>query len=324
LGEKQKALESFNQALPLERAAGDHSAEGQTLDSIGDVYDDLGKQQKALEFYAQALPLEHSAADGSAEAATLKKIAGIYDDSGEQQKALGYYNQALPLQRALGDRASEAATLDKIGGDDEELGKKQDALDNFIQALALVRAFSLPLTEVSVLGHLMNHSKRANHPALAIFWGKQAVNVSQYAWAQALKLDIEAQKSFLENETVTQRYLADLLITQSRISEANQVLEMAKEAKAHFEHATHAPPGAVANPAVLGLDANETKMQDEIEPINGQLVAAGNELGRLPVNTPEARSQAEDEHVEALRQLESSIFALRTLLHQLDDSFPQE
>ncbi|MEH1966037.1 CHAT domain-containing protein, partial [Nostoc sp.] len=140
LGEKQKALDFYNQALPLTRAVGDRSGEATTLNNIGGVYDNLGEKQKALDFYNQALPLTRAVGDRSGEATTLNNIGGVYDNLGEKQKALDFYNQALPLRRAVGDRSGEAITLNNIGGVYDNLGEKQKALDFYNQALPLRRA----------------------------------------------------------------------------------------------------------------------------------------------------------------------------------------
>ena len=43
LGEKQKALDYFNQALPILRAIGARPNEATTLNNIGYAYDDLGE-----------------------------------------------------------------------------------------------------------------------------------------------------------------------------------------------------------------------------------------------------------------------------------------
>ena len=55
LGETQKALEKFNEALPIRQAVGDRRGEATTLNNIGAVYDALGETQKALEKFNEAL-----------------------------------------------------------------------------------------------------------------------------------------------------------------------------------------------------------------------------------------------------------------------------
>ncbi len=111
LGEKQKALEYFNQALPLFRAMGDRAKEATTLNNIGLVYYDLGENQTALDYYKQALDLRQKAGDRPGEANSLQNIGNTYSELGKLQKAEEYFNQALPLFRAVGDRPGEALTL---------------------------------------------------------------------------------------------------------------------------------------------------------------------------------------------------------------------
>ncbi len=140
LGEKQKALQYLNQALPLLRAVGNKVIEAATLDNIGTVYSRLGGKQKALQFYNQALPLRRAVGDRDGEALTLNNIGGVYDDLGEKQKALQYLNQALSILRAVEDKRIEAATLNNIGMVYSDLGEKQKALQYLNQALPLRRA----------------------------------------------------------------------------------------------------------------------------------------------------------------------------------------
>ncbi len=140
LGESQKALGYYNQALPILRAVGNRASEAATLNNIGRVYSVLGENQKALDYYNQTLPLTRTVGDRSGEARTLNNIGRVYDNSGEKKKALDYYNQALPILRAVGDRLGEGNTINNIGGVYDDLGEKQKALDYYNQALAILRA----------------------------------------------------------------------------------------------------------------------------------------------------------------------------------------
>ena len=117
----RQAIQKWQEARLLYRAVGDRRVEAITLTGIGRVYDALGEKQKALDFYNQALPIYRAVGDSEAlrrnrggEAITLNNIGGVYDDLGEKQKALDYYNQALPLIRAVGDPSGEATILDNI------------------------------------------------------------------------------------------------------------------------------------------------------------------------------------------------------------------
>ena len=153
-GDKRKALDYYDQALPLQRALGDRASEATTLTNIGLAYDDLGEKQKALDYYNQALPLRRATGNRGGEATTLSDIGAVWAALGDKQKALDYYNQALPLARAVGNHAGEAATLANIGGIYNSLGEKRKALDYDNQALPLLRAAGNRSGEAAVLNNI--------------------------------------------------------------------------------------------------------------------------------------------------------------------------
>jgi tetratricopeptide (TPR) repeat protein len=80
------------------------TGEAVTLTGIGAVYQALGEKQKALDYFNQALPLRRATGNKAGEAVTLNNIGLVYDALGEKQKALDFLNQALPLRRATGTR----------------------------------------------------------------------------------------------------------------------------------------------------------------------------------------------------------------------------
>jgi CHAT domain/Tetratricopeptide repeat len=54
LGHKQLALENLNEALVIQRSDNDLGGQGETLNSIGDLYSDMGQTEKARQYYDQA------------------------------------------------------------------------------------------------------------------------------------------------------------------------------------------------------------------------------------------------------------------------------
>ena len=115
LGDKQKALDYFNQALQIYKQLKNQKFEGVTLNNLGGLYDDLGDKAKALDYYDQALELQRAVGDRGGEGVTLNNLGRVYDALGDKQKALDYYEQALTLRRAVGDKYGEATTLHNIG-----------------------------------------------------------------------------------------------------------------------------------------------------------------------------------------------------------------
>ncbi|MDQ2856996.1 MAG: tetratricopeptide repeat protein, partial [Acidobacteriota bacterium] len=139
IGQNQKALEYYNQALPLRKEAGDKNGEASTLNNMAVVYSNIGETQKALEYLNQTLLINRAVGDKSSEATTLNNIGTVYSDLGEKQKAIDYYNQSIPLHKAVGNRRGEAYTLTGIGTIQSALGEKQKALEHLNQALLLIR-----------------------------------------------------------------------------------------------------------------------------------------------------------------------------------------
>ncbi len=71
--------------------------------------------------------------------------------------------------------------------------------------------------------------QQRREPDLAIFFGKLAVNTIQSLRMRLTAIERALQRSFLEDKTSVYRDLADLMIEQGRLAEAQQVLGMLKE-----------------------------------------------------------------------------------------------
>jgi CHAT domain-containing protein/Tfp pilus assembly protein PilF len=299
LGEKQKALEYYNQSLPVRRAVGDRNGEAATLNNMGLVYDDLGEKQKALEYFNQAVLLLHAVGDRRGEAVCLGDIGLVYAHLGENQKALEYYSRALPIERAVGDRSGEAATLHNMGKMYADLGEKQKALDNYTEALGLYRALQDPLREGKILDTLMSYWSKEKNTSLAIFFGKQSVNAIQQIRKNIQGLDKGLQKSFLESKANTYRDLGDLLITQGRLSEAQQVLDLLKEQE-YFEFVRGNENLMDAKSKPISLNPEEQSSREAYEKIAGQITAAGVEYSEL--RAKKSRTPEEEAHLAGLKE----------------------
>ncbi|HCI78641.1 MAG TPA: hypothetical protein DHW02_03005 [Ktedonobacter sp.] len=137
LGNQQKALDYYNQALTTRRSTGDIGGEGIALNNLGHVYADLGDKQQALEYYKNALITIRKVKDRESEGAALNNIGCVYHDLGDKQQALDYYEKSLQLRRATRDQAGEGTTLNNIGRVYDDLEDKQQALTYYKKSLIL-------------------------------------------------------------------------------------------------------------------------------------------------------------------------------------------
>ena len=82
---------------------GDRAGEAATLTDIGMVYDDLGEPQRALEYYGQALPILREVGNRAGEAVTRYNMAMIHHARGELDRAVAELEQVVELDRQVGD-----------------------------------------------------------------------------------------------------------------------------------------------------------------------------------------------------------------------------
>jgi CHAT domain-containing protein/tetratricopeptide (TPR) repeat protein len=175
LGQRQKAVDYFNQALDLHQALGDRRGESIALNNIGATYDTMGERQKAIEYYTKSLAFRRALGDRQGEAVTLNNIALAYNNLGESQKALEAYELALPIRREVGDKRGEAITLNNIGSAYEDLGHKQKALDYFIESLSLRRAVGDQRGEAVTLSNMARVYNKLGHYQKALDHYTQAL-----------------------------------------------------------------------------------------------------------------------------------------------------
>jgi CHAT domain-containing protein len=300
LGETQKVPQCLNEALAAYRAVGDKSGEASTLTTIGAMYFYQGEQQntkqevlksyeQALNYYDQAISIQRALPDRFREAWTLRNIGLVFANLGDTQKALEYLNEALPLYDAVGDREGEASTLNYIGRIYYRLGETKNALKYLNMALPLAIELQYPFLEVTVLSNLFLVQKKDN-PALAIYYGKQAVNILQEARSHIRELGKDPESYFLAREGNTYRELANLLIDQGRLPEAEQVLDLLKEQ----EYSDYVRGETADTLSPLTLTPAEKQAEEDYQKSTAQLVSLGEqwaELKKLTSRTPEQEKQ---------------------------------
>ncbi len=127
------------QALPRQRELGQPFWEGLALNAVGRLYHSFGDYTTALRFYQQALTVNRSAGNQNEESAVLYNIGLIHYNQGDYRTTLDYYRQSLAVHRAIGYRAREWVVLKDIGLVYSDLGEHAQALQFCQQALALQR-----------------------------------------------------------------------------------------------------------------------------------------------------------------------------------------
>ena len=228
LGQYAKALEFLQQALVIHKEVGPKIMEGAAFNNLANVYVGLEKYSKALESYQQALAIHRKVGDKREEGVDLANIGAVYLYLGQYSKALEFSQQALVINTAIGHKEGEGAAFTFLGIVYYKLGQKPKALEFLSQALAITRVIGDKPMEAENLGVIGVFLEAQNQPELAIAFYKQSVNVTEVIRKDLRVLPKDLQKSYTERVAVTYRRLADLLLKQDRILEAQRVIDLLK------------------------------------------------------------------------------------------------
>ena len=107
---------------------------GQLLGTLGLAYAALGQAERAIGFYEQALVIDREIGDRRGEGADLGNLGLAYAALGQAERAIGFYEQQLVIVREIGDRRGEGNALGNLGTAYAALGQAERAIGFYEQA----------------------------------------------------------------------------------------------------------------------------------------------------------------------------------------------
>ncbi|HSE15600.1 MAG TPA: CHAT domain-containing protein [Pyrinomonadaceae bacterium] len=230
LARYDKARHYLDQCLLIARDLEDRSLEGNVLFNLGNVQlFGLKNYEKAREYYQLALKIKRELKEVGREAYVLNALGNVHAELNQYDEASRYYKEALSIRQETRDRTGQLVTLNSLAALSDSLGRLEEARNYYQQALTIARAVQDKSGEAHIAGNLMLLWEEQRAPRLAIFYGKQAINIYQEIRGNITSLDKESQRSFRSSVEATYRKLAELLIKVGRLPEAEQVLSMLKE-----------------------------------------------------------------------------------------------
>jgi CHAT domain-containing protein/Tfp pilus assembly protein PilF len=160
----RQAIEKYQAAVPLWRAAGLKIWEANALYLIANNYIFLGEKQKALEYANQAVPLAHAAASEGDEDQRVKSIkveayaldimGRIYNEFGDKKKAIEVFDRALPLHRSIKDRSGELFAVTLMASAYQYMGDMQKALSLYDDATTIAREIGDQAKAATILNNV--------------------------------------------------------------------------------------------------------------------------------------------------------------------------
>jgi len=137
-GKAVQAVEYLLEALELAKVTGDYRRQTY-LGGLGAAYAAIGEAQKAVDLYSQALAEARENDDRSGEVIWLANLANLYAYLGHTKRAIERYQQAIKISEELGDQAAQASTLVGLGLAYSELDQLHNAVTALKSARALFR-----------------------------------------------------------------------------------------------------------------------------------------------------------------------------------------
>jgi hypothetical protein len=164
----------------------------------------------------------------------------------------------------------------------------------------------------------MEYWKSLHNSSLAVLFGKQAIDRFQEVRRNMRGLEKEAQQSFLKSKEDDYRELAELLVSEGRLPEAQQVLDLL-ETQQYSEFAQRrGDPGSKIN--AVALTPIEEKSNKEYERICGEIAAIGEEWTQLHAKSSRSADE-EHRYNELSDRLKAANQRLQAFLKTLYDSF---
>jgi predicted ATPase/DNA-binding XRE family transcriptional regulator len=210
LGNFNEALESCEEAIALQRAAGDAAGLADSLTSFGIVMRFRGERTRAETAHAESLEIRERLGDEGGMATSFSNLALLAQGAGDLARAAALAEGSAAICRRLGDRAGLAQALTTLGLVAAARRDSARAEELFTEALTLQRAVG----DTRSLHHSL-----ANLAAVAHRRGEHELALARYA--QALDLLGAAP-----NKAALARLLEDLAVTTAAVGDARRAARL--------------------------------------------------------------------------------------------------
>ncbi len=269
--------------------------------------------------YAPALAQAQTVDARKAEADRLLQQGIEQFQTSQFAAALQSWQQALSLYRQIQDRRGEGKALGNLGIAYRALGNYPQAIAYQEQRLAIAREIKDPDGERIALNNIAVALEKQQQPELAILFYKESVNVVETIRTGLKPLSRQLQESYTQTVAGTYRRLADLLLAQGRVLEAQQVLELLKiQELRDFTRDTRA--GGETKGAPLNA------VEAPVKPPFDTLIALGLKLTDCESQQPRCpeREQLLAQRAAATQQFNQQAERLRRLIRQQGSQDPAQ
>jgi CHAT domain-containing protein len=300
LGRLTEAIDSFRQAIAAAHQAADAAREAEAWRMMGIYYHRFDDDGRALEAFMQALPIARKTGQKNNIGIILEDLAYLEFKANRLDSAQQHLEEDLQLARSVANTDAQADAIWQLGLVAEARGNPQLALMDELAARKLQGESShtsLGMIDASLMDHFA-----VSHPEQAIFFGQEAVYQFQLVRKHNAASDAaKVLDAFLVRQASPYyRTLADLLVQQGRLADAELVLDLLKSAelKEAVRGASDLPSTRTVPLPVSGVDHATEANVDAASATAAGLADASFEFDRL--SALPSRSDAETAKMKAL------------------------
>ncbi len=279
LGQYKEAIALYEQQLEIFQEIGDRQGEGVTFGNLGIAYSNLGQYQQAIALLEQRLEIAREIGDRQGEGNAIGSLGNAYLRLGQYQQGIAFHKQYLEIAREIGDRQGEGNALGNLGNAYLQVGQYQQAIASYQQALAIHQDIGDRAAVGLGFSNIGNLFATQDQPQLAILFLKQSVNVRESIRNDIRQLPTDQQQSFTDTVADTYRQLADLLLQENRILEAQRVLDLLKvQELGDYLGTVRSSPNTQTG---IDLTTPERPVRDRQQAITNRAIAVGQQIAQL-------------------------------------------
>ncbi len=306
LGQFDAAIASFERAIVLAQTSEQLEVELIATGGLGLAYYDLDNLPAALAQMQQFVQLTEVFGQPIRIAEALYNLSYVQLQLGQYADALDNAQQAIDILAETGEDARfeqgyawhTLAEVYRRSGGDAAL-----AFDAYGRSAAIFQEIDNIYGEAWVMSNLGKLASDQSDQDLAIVFLKASVNQREALRASLQALDTTAQQSFVDTFAEDYRLLADLLLEQDRILEAQQVLDLLKVQE--LEDYLSTVRGNVTTAQGVEYLPAEASILDEFNTLQTSAVTLAQEIQLL--NTSDNLTADQQQRLEALEQQQLSM-----------------
>lgn len=175
LGNYDKTLGYFRQALHMYEEDGDLKGISKMYNNLGILYQDFEQLELSLEYYERSLELKRQFGDSSLLPSTYCNIGLIYLRLNQAEKARPYFKQALAIDYVLNNRHGLVYTYENLGRMYAQMNLSDSALYTYKKSLSLLDEGKGDYERSTILNSIARIYLQNNQPLKALSYLRESM-----------------------------------------------------------------------------------------------------------------------------------------------------